>query len=270
MFAGHREGAVKPRLPFRLGSTSYVYPADILPNVQRLAPLVDDVELVLFEVDDGQNNLPSPDVIDELSMLAVEHDLTFTVHLPLDLRLASGDSSSSLEKARRVIYCTHPLNPWAYIVHLDGSEIVSNDDPAVLTGWRDRVVCSLELLGQEVDDLSLLAVENLESYDPGAFLPLLDRLPISLCLDVGHFVKSDSDPLLYLEAHLERARVVHLHGCRDGRDHRGLDLLPDGLLTDLFVLLESSGYAGVLTLEVFTQRHFFPGRELILSLMEGR
>ncbi|MCX7010033.1 MAG: hypothetical protein NTY53_22795 [Kiritimatiellaeota bacterium] len=34
---------------FRVGVTSYVYPADILPNVERLAGRVDDVELVLFE-----------------------------------------------------------------------------------------------------------------------------------------------------------------------------------------------------------------------------
>lgn len=35
--------------PFRLGVPSYVYPADILPNVETLAPYVDDIELVLFE-----------------------------------------------------------------------------------------------------------------------------------------------------------------------------------------------------------------------------
>ncbi len=37
---------------FRLGSTSYVYPDDILPNVRKLMSSVDDIELVLFEVDD--------------------------------------------------------------------------------------------------------------------------------------------------------------------------------------------------------------------------
>jgi len=45
--------------PFRLGTTSYVIPADILANVRHLAGKVQDVELVLFEVDDGPNNLPS-------------------------------------------------------------------------------------------------------------------------------------------------------------------------------------------------------------------
>ena len=81
-------------LPFRIGATSYIIPDDILPNARYLAALgeVQDIELVLFEVDDGPNNLPSPETVAELAALAGAHGLTFTVHLPLDLRLgASGD-----------------------------------------------------------------------------------------------------------------------------------------------------------------------------------
>jgi sugar phosphate isomerase/epimerase len=263
---------MKPGLPFRLGSTSYVYPADILPNVRRLAPLVDDVELVLFEVDD-QSNLPSPDVIEALGRLAEAHDLSYTVHLPLDLRLASGDAwrHPSMEKARRVIRSTRPLQPWAYVVHLDGTEI-EDERPAgsaTLARWRDQAARSLDMIAQEAGAPHLLAVENLENYSPEAFLPLLDELPISLCADVGHFLKVGQPPLPYLRAHGERIRVIHLHGCRDGRDHRGLDLLSDDLLAGLRHWLVTARYRGVLTLEVFTERHFFPGRELILSLLRG-
>jgi sugar phosphate isomerase/epimerase len=264
---------VKPRLPFRLGSTSYVYPADILPNVCRLAPLVDDVELVLFEVDE-RSNLPSPDVVEALGRLAEAHDLTYTVHLPLDLRLASDDAwrHPSMEKARRVIRSTRPLHPWAYVIHLDGSEIETEGavSPAALARWRDRATRSLEMIAEEAGAPHLLAVENLENYHPDAFLPLLDRLPISLCADVGHFIKVGQPPLPYLEVHGERIRVIHLHGCRDGRDHRGLDLIADDLLAELRNWLVTACYRGVLTLEVFTERHFFPGRELILALMQGR
>ena len=46
-----------PALPFRLGTTSYIIPADILPNVRYLADKVDDIELVLFEADDYSNPL---------------------------------------------------------------------------------------------------------------------------------------------------------------------------------------------------------------------
>jgi len=72
--------------PFRVGSTSYVYPDDILPNVRRLAADgdVDDIELILFEVDDGATNLPDLRTIDALCALAAQHRLTYSVHLPLD------------------------------------------------------------------------------------------------------------------------------------------------------------------------------------------
>lgn len=112
-------------LPFRLGTTSYIIPDDILPNVRYLAGKVDDVELVLFEVDDGPNNLPTRETINELKNAAASHGLTFTVHLPLDLRLGDGgdENHASLIKARKVIDCTHDLNPLAYVLHLDGKEI---------------------------------------------------------------------------------------------------------------------------------------------------
>jgi sugar phosphate isomerase/epimerase len=263
---------MKPRLPFRLGSTSYVYPADILLNVRRLAPLVDDVELVLFEVE-GQSNLPSQAVVAELNMLADAHDLTYTVHLPLDLRLAACDNAwrhPSMDKARRVVQSTRPLNPWAYVVHLDGTEIQADASPATLSRWRERAARSLDMIGQEAGAVCRLTVENLENYAPQAFLPLLDRLPVSLCVDVGHFLKKGEFPLPYLQAHLERTRVIHVHGFRDGRDHRGLDLLPDGLLAKLLDVVLAAHYQGVLTVEVFAERHFFPAREQILDLVEGR
>ena len=60
--------------PFRLGTTSYIIPADILSNVRYLAGKVRDVELVLFDVDDGMNNLPSPDEIEQLLMIALLED----------------------------------------------------------------------------------------------------------------------------------------------------------------------------------------------------
>ena len=36
---------LKSRFPFRLGTTSYIIPADIIPNVRFPGPLIDDIEL---------------------------------------------------------------------------------------------------------------------------------------------------------------------------------------------------------------------------------
>jgi hypothetical protein len=73
--------------PFRLGTTSYIIPAGILPNVHYLADRVQDVELILFDLDGGPSNLPTPDQTAELRQVAAHKHLTYTVHLPLDLRM---------------------------------------------------------------------------------------------------------------------------------------------------------------------------------------
>src|SRR5512133_713650 len=135
------------QVPFRVGTTSYIIPDDILPNVRYLAGKIRDVELVLFELDDGQSNLPGPALINQLNELAEAHDLTYTVHLPLDLRLgADGDEQHiSLIKARRVIDATRELNPWAYVLHLDGREVRQGAEPAALSRWQDQSVRALEI-----------------------------------------------------------------------------------------------------------------------------
>ena len=127
---------------FRLGSTSYVYWDDILPNVRQLGPLVDDVELVLFE--SGELcNLPDQAVIIELQHQAVVHDLTYTVHLPLDLRIVPGDHSLVL--ARKIVDLTRPLAPFAYVVHLDAREPMQTGQGVL---WRENSLHGLEDLGQ--------------------------------------------------------------------------------------------------------------------------
>jgi hypothetical protein len=37
------------RFPFKLSTTPYIYPDEIVPNVARLAPSFDEIDLVLFE-----------------------------------------------------------------------------------------------------------------------------------------------------------------------------------------------------------------------------
>jgi hypothetical protein len=51
---------MKGTFPFRLGTSSYIIPDEILPNIQYLKDLVDDVEIVLFESDEYSNIPPSP------------------------------------------------------------------------------------------------------------------------------------------------------------------------------------------------------------------
>jgi sugar phosphate isomerase/epimerase len=144
--------------PFRLGTTSYIIPADILSNVRYLAGKVRDVELVLFDVDDGMNNLPSKVEIDELFRIGSDHDMTYTVHLPLDLHLAD---DASINKARKVIDCAGRLDPWAYVLHLDGKSVRHGASSGVIQHWLEQAVRSLKIVGECAGGLDKLAVENL-------------------------------------------------------------------------------------------------------------
>jgi sugar phosphate isomerase/epimerase len=243
--------------PFRLGTTSYILPDDILPNARYLAGKVRDVELVLFEVDDGPNNLPSAEVVAELASLAQTADLTYTVHLPLDLRLsAEGDTThASMLKARRVIECTLGLDPWAYVLHLDGREIKHGAAEAIVSRWQDQTVRALEIVAGWAGGAEKLVVENLETYPLDFVLPVIERVPVARCVDIGHLWLDGHDPVPYLEEALPRTRVIHLHGLSE-RDHKSLAHMPSEKLSPVVAALSRSGYAGVLTLEVFGQDDF--------------
>lgn len=245
--------------PFRVGSTSYVYPDDLLPNVQKLTESgeVDDIELILFEVDDGPNNLPDEATVAEMRRLALLHHLTYTVHLPLDLRLGAegGARHASLTKAERVIKTTAPLEPFAYVFHLDGEGMAE-------AGWLSRSLRALEIVLNWVPDPAMLAVENLESYPPTLLDPVLDALPISRTVDIGHLWKQGFDPQEFLADWLKRARVVHIHGLGT-RDHQSLALMQPPQL-DL-VVAALLGFRGVVTLEVFETADFFSSRRVLLD-----
>lgn len=261
--------------PFRLGTTSYIIPDDLLPNVRFLADKAQDVQLILFEVDDGPNNLPSRGVVAELAALADAHDLTFTVHLPLDLRLgAEGEAADvSLVKSRRVIDCTRPLNPWAYVLHLDGRELRAAqgfppEETPEVKAWQDRSARALEIVGGWAGGLERLAVENLERYPPGFILPVLDRVPVSRCVDVGHLWLDGHDPVPHLRQALPRTRVVHLHGVA-GRDHQSLAHAPADRLRPVIRTLFQEKYSGVLTLEVFNEDDFHSSRAALERVAAG-
>jgi sugar phosphate isomerase/epimerase len=244
----------------RLGTTSYIYPADIITNVTRLAGKVSDVELVIFEAD-SDSNLPDGDVVERLLQLASDHSMTYTVHLPLYLGLPA--NLESLSKALRVVRATKELSPHAFIIHLDGN---AEADSKELNQWVEDSCGVLQVLGDELGGMDRLCVENLDEQPPLMVSAVLNRLPVSCCVDVGHLWKQGLDPLPSLDLWLPRCRVVHIHGV--GRsDHKALSLMPEATLDPVIEVLNDR-FRGVLTLEVFSEKDFEESLAAFRAAME--
>ena len=247
-----RSGAV-PALPlmrgFRVGTTSYVYPDAIVPNVERLAGRVEDVELVLFE-SGGVDALPDPAAIERLAALQARHGHSYTVHFAIDRAIGSGDPGEReafLVHARRAIERTRPLRPFAFILHLAG--IDAGARPREVDAWRARAGAGIERLLEAGAAPERLAVENTEAPFEWSE-PLVERYGLSVCLDVGHVWLHGEPVETVIPGRLPRTRVVHLHGERDGRDHLSLAAMDRERLRAALALLR--GFTGVLTIEVFS------------------
>jgi sugar phosphate isomerase/epimerase len=239
-------------MPLRLGATSYVIPGDLMANARHLAGRVADMQLVLFDLPGGPSNLPTLAQIDELAAIGRRDGLGYTIHLPADLPAQPADAPLHpvLSKARDLIYSTLPLEPHAYVFHLDGMAVRSPATPcADLRRWQEDALRTLEFVYGWVGDAQRLALENVEGY-PLDFYDALMTAPVVRCVDIGHLWLDGYDALPYLHRWLERTQVIHLHGLRE-RDHCSLIHTPPEHLDPLVDLLLRCNFAGVVTLEVF-------------------
>lgn len=261
--------SLKKRFPFRLGTTSYIIPDDLVPNVECLAPLVDDVELVLFESHE-MSNLPDADSIRKLEKLKRQQDLSYTVHLPLDIELGSPEEDvrmQSVEKCRRVIELTVPLDPFAYIVHFHG-EMRGRRPAGDMDRWRKALDRSANDLLAAGANPGLLCIETLD-YPFEYVSDIVVSNGFSICLDVGHLAFFKYPVPEYLDRYLSGTKVIHLHGNSDGEDHRNIGMLPPGVISTLIerLYLESSKER-VLTMEIFGQSDFVQSMEVMREWAE--
>ncbi len=239
---------------FRLGTTSYIVPAPLVANCRVLARYVDDIELLLFECDEG-SNMPSAEEIAELVELADAHGLSYTVHLPMDTWLGDADDAvrtASIERCQRVMTLCEPLAPFAYVVHwhADRGRDRSEAPSADMGRWIENHRRSMTALLESGIEPRRLAVETL-AYPFAPVAEQVRELGVSVCLDVGHLVVGGYDLEQHIEELMPLTRVVHLHGVEGKRDHRDLSHWERSKLHDL---LAAAAGDRVVTVEVFDER----------------
>lgn len=248
--------SLKNQFPFRLGTTSYIIPADILANVRFLADRVDDIELVLFESDEV-SNLPDAATVRKLRETADTCDLTYTVHLPLDTWMGHPEKAvreRSVDKCLRVMERTSELIPFAYVLHFhadERGEKPSSDMARWLAGHRYAVERLLQMT-----DAETLCIELLD-YPYGLIEDIVSDYGMSVCLDIGHLLLYGHALEEYLDRYFTQTKVIHLHGVENGYDHRSLNFVPVALLTDLVHRIKDDPHkTRVLTMEIFEEEAF--------------
>jgi len=236
--------------PFKLSTTSYIYPDHVIPNVVMLAPFFDEIELVLFE-SEGKDNLPGEDEISYLISLSIYHEVKFNVHLPIDIFLGDRNEevrSKGVSIVKRVIEKTFCLNPSLYILHFDLRNKNGREESDIGT-WRRRIIQSVEEIVEYGVGSNRISIETL-GYPFEWIEDIIRNFGFSICLDIGHILIQDQDLRFYLDNYLADTSIIHLHGFQNGIDHLGIDQLPDLALKLILSYLRD--YHSIVSLEVFS------------------
>jgi len=241
-------GNLRKKYPWRLGATSFVVPADLATNVRCLIDLVDDVQLLFFE-SAARARLPHRLDVAGLADLAREGGLTYTVHLPTDIRLGAATAAerqAGLDEIRRLVEELAPLDPAGYDLHL-------LPEPGLAeAAWLENLDRSLALLAVALggDACARIGIENID-YPYAMVRPLVEKHGFAVCLDVGHLLRYGHDWQEALARDLPRANHVHYHGVRGGKDHGAVVKEQAPVTVRLGEYLAQSGFAGVVTLEMY-------------------
>lgn len=245
---------LKGKFPFRLGTTSYIVPGDVLLNVNLLCALVDDIEIVLFESDEIAP-LPDCKIMRLLQETAMANGLSYTVHLPLDIWLGDSNISerrSSVEKCLRAVKRTSLLNPIAFVLHCNRCNRggISGEDPS---NWRKNIKQSIYQLIDEGVEPAKLCIETLE-YPFNLIEDIIQENKLSICIDIGHIIFNNLSIKNYLEDYFDKSRIIHLHGVLAGKDHCDISKLGMEILLPIISKAKSEKtFPRVITLEVFNK-----------------
>ncbi len=235
------------KYPWRLGATSFVIPADLLANVRLLAGLVDDVQLLFFE-SRAKAGLPHPVDIAALKDVAEESGLSYTAHLPGDIRLGAAERDerqAGIDEISRLLAELAPLEVTSFDLHLPREPDLAEEE------WLANINWSLASLAARLgSEKKRICIENID-YSFAKVEGLLGEHGFSLCLDVGHLLRYNHGWQAGLESYLPRARHIHYHGVIAGKDHQAVvkeQAVVSGVLGSA---MARSGFSGVVTLEMY-------------------
>ncbi len=249
---------MKKKWPFKLGTTSFIYPDNIIPNVKKLGKDFDEIELLVFESVPDEV-LPSKDEIKELSYLGQHFDITYNIHLPTDISVTDvlpGNRIKAVDTIKKVMELFEPLKPATHTLHLDFTSRDAQTGSEGIKKWQDRVKQSLELLVSSGVNSKDVSIETLDY--PFAYLDdIIEEFGLSVCIDAGHLIKYEFDIESIFNRYKTRIPLIHLHGVDFStyppKDHVSLDRTSDELMKNTINILKK--FKGTISLEVFNREN---------------
>ena len=247
--------------PFKIGTTSFIYPDLYVPNVRMLAPYVDEIELLLFE-SGPVASLLSKAVISDLKHLSNEFDLTYNIHLPTDIAISDPNPDqreSTVFKLLNILERVACLCPTTCTLHVPfiGDGFIDEH----VRKWRKNVYDSLvKILKAGIVPPERIAIETLD-YTFELIEIVIAELNLSICMDIGHLIIHDWDIQAFFDKFAGAVAIIHLHGVQDGKDHMPLDRLPVSRLKPVFDILKN--FNGTVSIEVFDFKYLQSSLEFL-------
>jgi len=253
-----------------------VFGENLLENAHLLTGMVDHIEIVLFYTP-TLHNFPSVSEIKALKKLGANEDVSFSVHLPTFLEIASPNRKKREKSVQMVIDLINfmdELNPLYHILHIPYTSPTLTPVPGLyFTGehrdkfidWTKRAMESLETIQLRVGQSNKLLVENI-NYSP-IFLESFWKLGLcEFCLDMGHLMLGRESVSGVAKQFMSVTKEVHLHGVQGCQEHLSLAVLPEVRVSKWISLLVEASFKGVVNLEVFSEGDFEASMRMLMGL----
>ncbi len=230
--------------PYKIATTSFVYPSTIEDNCVKLEKLVDEVSLVFFEtkscLEYSTEELPY-----SLKNLA----LSYNVHLPLDLPWEEGTEIVG-EIILNLIEKVSFLEPCFYVLHPPPN--------------RHYLLKLLSILQKKKFLLSQIYLENIKENNLLDIWETILRHDLYVCLDIGHVLEYDQHNLLSAPHLYSRVRAVHLYGPMGSRHGSLKELNKKGrkILKEVFSQLS---LGTTVVIEVFNEKDLLESLDFLYS-----
>jgi sugar phosphate isomerase/epimerase len=256
-----------------------VFGENLLENAHLLAGMVDHIEIVLFYTP-TLHNFPSVSEIKALKKLGANEDVSFSVHLPTFLEIASPNRKKREKSVQMVIDLINlmdELKPMYHILHIPCTSPTLTPVPGLyFTGehrdkfidWTKRAMESLETIQLRVGQRNKILVENI-NYSP-IFLECFWKQGLcEFCLDMGHLMLGRESVVKMTKQFMPVIREVHLHGVKGHEEHLSLAVLPEARVSKWVKLLVEASYGEVVNLEVFSEGDLEASISMLIGLFSA-